>query len=651
MVYVFCLLFAIVCVFSRLGEGQEYPYLLKGYWLIGMFASLIILLVVWAVWSRLDISTKLAKYPKLLWVIELLIMLCIVIAGSYLRYRIICELPMAPESDYKTYYEMAVMIHDGTLLEEGVGYCDYVAMFPHVYGYPAVLAWFFKIVGPSVYHGQIFNLIVSIGSIFLVWGISRLIRGRFAAFISLLLWAFLPSVILYSNFVASEPFFTFVLLLSVLLFVLSLKETERKEKNKWLCVIELVLLGFTLAFGSFIRPMAMIFLVAVILCMLPMVRKEYDVQRNDVPLGVRAVDSGWKRCLIVLVVYFGFSKLFTIGTSYAVNRELAGSSASFGYNLMTGLNLESYGGWNQEDADYLYDAFNATGSAQEAQLTSRDMAFERLKVDPRALLNLFVHKFDVLWGNDDYGASWNILFMDQQGNLTPERESFLYNMMDVSDLVYLVMLLAAGIYGFVMFRINPDALYSCLLLFLGTVALHLLVENQNRYHYHALPVLSILAGAAAAAMYDRMHLAVMARIEAKRLEKEAKEAREAHVRKLQEEEAERVHLRAQALHAQFDMGKAIAEGHIRIVASKAVEDAYAPKPQPAPDKPDSISSEPPDSFDVHEAENITVHELEQMASQNEPSDSSAAVITNVGTSDSDQPEIYVIEDKGKRDAV
>ena len=353
MVYVFCLLFAIVCVFSRLGEGQEYPYLLKGYWLIGMFASLIILLVVWAVWSRLDISTKLAKYPKLLWVIELLIMLCIVIAGSYLRYRIICELPMAPESDYKTYYEMAVMIHDGTLLEEGVGYCDYVAMFPHVYGYPAVLAWFFKIVGPSVYHGQIFNLIVSIGSIFLVWGISRLIRGRFAAFISLVLWAFLPSVILYSNFVASEPFFTFVLLLSVLLFVLSLKETERKEKNKWLCVIELVLLGFTLAFGSFIRPMAMIFLVAAILCMLPMVRKEYDVQRNDVPLGVRAVDSGWKRCLIVLVVYFGFSKLFTIGTSYAVNRELAGSSASFGYNLMTGLNLESYGGWNQEDADYL----------------------------------------------------------------------------------------------------------------------------------------------------------------------------------------------------------------------------------------------------------------------------------------------------------
>jgi hypothetical protein len=179
----------------------------------------------------------------------------------------------------------------------------------------------------------------------------------------------------------------------------------------------------------------------------------------------------------------------------------------------------------------------------------------------------------------------------------------------------------------------------------------LLVENQNRYHYHALPVLSILAGAAAAAMYDRMHAAVMARIEAKRLEKEAKEAREAHVRKLQEEEAERVHLRAQALHAQFDMGKAIAEGHIRIVASKAVEDAYAPKPQPAPDKPDSISSEPPDSFDAHEAENITVHELEQMASQNEPSDSSAAVITNVGTSDSDQPEIYVIEDKGKRDAV
>ncbi len=618
LVYIFCLLFSIVCVFNRIGEGQEYPYLMKGVWLIGMFVFLILLMLFWTLWSRLDFSGLMKRIPKVSLVMELVIVLAIIIAGTLLRYWVVHNFPMEPASDYKTYYEMAVMIHDGTLMEEGPGYCDYVAMFPHVYGYPAVLAWFFGIFGPSVHSALIFNLIVSVLSMILVWAIARLAGGRFCALTALFIYTFLPSVILYSDFVASEPLFTLILLLAAYLFLLSLKETEWKKKHPWFTTIEIVLMGVTLAFGSFIRPMAMIFLVAAIICMLPIVRKEYDIPINDVPLGIRATDAGWKRCLILLVVYMGLSRLFTMGTSYAVDRELAGSSASFGYNLLVGLNLESYGGWNQEDADYLYDAFYKTGSAQEAQLICRDMAFERLKVDPRALLNLFIHKFEVLWGNDDYGASWNILFMDQQKNLTEDRESLLYRMMDVSDLVYLVLLLEAGIYGFVMFRLKPDGLYSCTLLYLGTVALHLLVENQNRYHYHALSFLAIIAGAAGSAMKKRVHLAVMARIEAKKREKLAEEERKAHVRKLQEEEAERVRLRAQALNAQFDMGKAITEGHIRIVASKAIEGAYAPQqavPQtPATDKkPEAVRT----NSVGHEAENLTVRELEMMAEQDE----------------------------------
>lgn len=618
LVYIFCILFSIVCVFNRIGEGQEYPYLLKGAWLIGMFVFLILLMLFWALWSRLDFSGLLKRIPKISLALEIVIVLAIIISGTLLRYWVIQNFPMAPESDYKTYYEMAVMIHDGTLLEEGTGYCDYVAMFPHVYGFPAVLARFFSIMGPSVRSALIFNLIVSVLSMILVWAIARLAGGRFCSLVAIILYAFLPSVVLYSDFVASEPLFTLVILLAAYLFLLSLKETEWKKKHPWFTTIELVLMGVTLAFGAFIRPMAMIFLVAAIICMLPIVRKEYDIPINDVPLGIRATDAGWKRCLIVLVVYLGLSRLFTMGTSYAVDRELAGSSASFGYNLLVGLNLESYGGWNQEDADYLFDSFYKTGSAQEAQLICRDMAFERLKVDPRALLNLFVHKFDVLWGNDDYGASWNILFMDQQKNLTEDRESLLYRMMDVSDLIYLVLLLEAGIYGFVMFRLQPDGLYSCTLLYLGTAALHLLVENQNRYHYHALAFLAILAGAAGAAMKQRMHVVVMARIEAKKREKLAEEERKAHVRKLQEEEAERVRLRAQALNAQFDMGKAISEGHIRIVASKAIEGAYAPQ-QTVPRN--STTDGKPDGTkiisDGHEAENLTVRELEMMAGQDD----------------------------------
>ena len=37
LVFLLCVLFAMACVFHRLGEGQEYPYLLKGAWLLCAF--------------------------------------------------------------------------------------------------------------------------------------------------------------------------------------------------------------------------------------------------------------------------------------------------------------------------------------------------------------------------------------------------------------------------------------------------------------------------------------------------------------------------------------------------------------------------------------------------------------------------------------
>ena len=84
--------------------------------------------------------------------------------------------------------------------------------------------------------------------------------------------------------------------------------------------------------------------------------------------------SGWKRFLIIFVDYFLLNKLLTFTVAYNTDRELAGGSASFGYNLLVGLNLQSYGGWNEEDAQYLYDALEETGSGAEAQLIANTYA-------------------------------------------------------------------------------------------------------------------------------------------------------------------------------------------------------------------------------------------------------------------------------------
>ncbi len=639
-VFLLCVLFAMAGVFRRLGDSQEYPYLLKGEWVLSTLALVMCLLGAGALGARMRLRERLDQYKTLTLAGEWLLAAVLLTVGLILRIRVINDLPMEPNSDYKTFYEIAALLNRNALIEEGIGYCDYVSMFPHVFGFPAVLSWVFGLFGTSVRTALLFNLVMEMGCCVMVWRIGRLAAGRLCALFSLALVVFLPSSILYSNFVASEPLFTFLLLTAVWLFALSLSD-RGQEKHPWLCALKLSALGFVLAFGSFVRPMAVIFLVAAVICLLPGEKKLPSLPRNDIPLGLRATDKGWKRCAIIVGVYLLFSSLFTMGTGYAVDRALAGSSASYGYNLLVGLNQESFGGWNQEDADYLYAALEATGSAQEAQLACRDMALERLKTDPRALINLLVHKFDVLWGNDDYGASWNILFMDQQGTLTPERESFLYRMMDVSDLYYLWLLLGSGMLGVMLFRRKPDTLYACVLLFCGTVALHLFVENQNRYHYHAIPLLALFSGAAASAMLGVVGRAVMASIEQKRQETEARVREEAEILARQRDEEERVRLRAQALHAQFDMGKAILEGHIRVVASEGVKintvgmgqagDSVL-SPEPAVHAPGSVAeTQPPASAPAPEE---TSDVIENAARNDQPADDESKDIPLTGAVES-----------------
>ena len=589
-VYGIAILYAIICTSSTLGAGQEYPYYLKGVFLVSLLCLGILLLVFGVLWARLGMTRRVEDHPHFAFWAENGSAVAVLCVSALIRVRYVQTMPMAPLSDYKTYYEIAQMLNSGTLLTNGTGYCDYVAMFPHVLGYPLVLAAVFRMFGTSVAVAQYFNVALSVGTAFVAWRVARRLAGRIGGFVALCATVFWPSQILYDNFVASEYLFTFLLMCCIWLFVASTQDFDGSTLHPWHCAMELAGLGALLAFAGVIRPLAIIFLVAVLIYLLPGKMELPSRLRNNIPLGLRLIGRGWKRCLLVLCTYLLLSGFFSMGVGYTVDRSLASGSTSFGYNLLVGLNTQSYGGWNQEDANYLYNSFNSTHSATEAHLTCRDLALKRLTQSPKATFNLMIHKFEVLWGNDDYGASWNILFMDQQGNLTSWRKTFLYHMMDVSDLYYLIMLALAGVAGIYLWRKKPNTSYSLVLLFLGTVALHLLVENQNRYHYQVLPVFAIFAGMAVAYINQECYERVMAARACREKEAQEQAKREAHIRELAEEERRLIKLRSEALHTRFDIEKALREGHVGITVSAAVERESS---EPSPARP-----EPPGTAEI-----------------------------------------------------
>lgn len=555
---------------TSLGEGQEYPYLQSGIYLLLLLGGWLLLNSGSGLAARLDKERKLRSLPWLKYA-EAATVVVVLIAAAAARIYIVRTMPMQVETDYKTYYEVAKLMVKGTLTTEGVGYCDYISMFPHVYGYPYVLSLVFRIFGSSVKTALYFNVALSLVTVLLCYRTARLVGGRMCGLAALIITAFWPSQIVYINMVASEYLFSCMLMFAVYLFVRTMKDYSADTKYPVLGVILHCFLGAWLALTSAIRPMALLLLITIVICIV-FERLRLPVRdTKDQPISLIFLSKGWMRCFLIIIVYLGVNTLVSIGITNSIDRDLASGSTSFGYNLLVGLNVDSEGGWNQEDADYLYEALDRTGSASEAHMACRDLAFQRLK-NIKGMANLFFYKFQVLWMNDDYGTTWNILFMDQQGTLTKARESFLYTVRGWGNIFYLLMIALAAIEGIFMWRKGAGLAYPFMLMYLGTVAMHLFVENQNRYHFHALYMLAILASLGIKDICEASRVRVQQRLEERRLEARQKEEDKAKKASLHLEEERLTQIRQEAMQSKFDMKDALEKGFITVRVSKAYDD-------------------------------------------------------------------------------
>ena len=487
------MLYIIVCGFVSLGAAQEYPYYAKGLLLFGIFALWMLLQLTAIISARFRLPERLSESKKWIRILEAIIVILVLAAAFVIRLLVIWKVPMDPESDYKTYYEIAVLLKDGTIQKLGKGYCNYIAMFPHIMGYCYLLKTAFQIFGTSVMVGKYLNLFFATATVFFTYKIGRKLGGRITGMIALIACAFWPSQILYITMLSAEYAFTFFLFACIWLFLSLVKDYDYTTKKAIQAVVLHGVLGILIALTAAIRPMALILLFAIIICIFPQKMKMPDIPRNDIPLMLRLLEKGWLRCIIIIIPYMILSGIITTNIELTVDRTLPSSSESFGYNLLVGLNTDSIGGWNDADAKLLYDSMEKTGSAAQAHITCRDLAFTRLTSNPKGIINLFMNKYELLWGNDDYGTTWNIVFLKEQGNLTTERSDFLYKIKDYNDILYIVLIFFSIMAMIYAWGKEGSFSYILILLYLGTVAMHLFVESQNRYHYFVLQVFMILA--------------------------------------------------------------------------------------------------------------------------------------------------------------
>lgn len=563
------LLYILVCGFMSLGAGQEYPYLPKGILLIGILVIWMFLVFSTNVLAKIRMSQRIKVNPNVLKYAEIIFVILILALAAGVRIWAIIKFPMKPASDYKTYYEIALLLKDGTIQKEGKGYCNYIAMFPHVMGYCYILKTLFSIVGTSVKAGLYLNVFFSVSTVFIIYRIARKIGGRTAGMIAIVLCAFWPSQVLYITMLSAEYCFTFMLFLCVLLFVSLVKDYDKNTKNAGIGIFKHLILGVLIALTAAIRPMALILLIAILISLFPQKMKLQLVHKNNISLTLRMLEKGWIRCVLIIIPYMIVSNVITTNIELVVNKTLPSASTSFGYNLLVGLNTQSKGGWNDEDAALLYASMEQTGSASQAHITCRDLAFQRIVNDPKGIFNLFIQKYELLWGNDDYGATWNIAFLDEQGNLTKERSDFLYSIRDMNDIFYMIMVFLALISLIYLLKTEGNIVYCLILLYIGTVVMHLMVESQNRYHYFVLEVFMILAGLGVEFIYKDAKNGIFNRKKQKEVQNIEKEQEQQVVEEYNKAESKIEELRMEAYSNVFDMKSALENGNVTMTVSQA----------------------------------------------------------------------------------
>lgn len=503
VVYEVMIVFAMFSAVTFVGKVKILQYI----WYAGLLLSAVLVPVLFCLLSWLAAKFRfdkcLAKGKTHSIITEAVIVLAVIAAGTALRIIAINNIHIVPDSDYGTYFKVASTLVNGTFNESCADLLGYISCFPHIMGFPFFLSLLYRITGPSILVGLYFNVAASMISVFLVYRIARLICGRVGGIAALLLAAFWPSMIVYNTILATEPLFICFILIAlyIVTYMFYYPAFEGKiSVNIILCIFA----GLALAAAAAVRPVALVMLAAIAFTLFASGKKFGKGGIKKFGFFRVAVSKGWCRVIVMAVTYFICTSITSAAVANTLQKPVASGKVSFGYNLMVGVNEKGYGMWNEDDDTFLNKTYENTKSATEVHKACLDKAIDRIEQNPQRILNLALSKFSSLWGNDDYGTSWNVYFLKQQNNLPYPLETKLNSIQDNNDILYFAMLAMCAVAGYFLFRKKEGSpLEIPALFFIGTALMHMLLETQGRYHYDILPMFMLLTAFVISEIFKR----------------------------------------------------------------------------------------------------------------------------------------------------
>ncbi|MDC2866772.1 glycosyltransferase family 39 protein [Bacillus sp. BP-3] len=373
------------------------------------------------------------------------------------RFIWILKIPTPIESDFALMYKGAVQAAQG---DYSFSSSPYYTTWVYQLGFTMYQAFVIKLFGNHIFILKLLNVLYCTGTTLCVYSITSEIFNEWTGRIAGLLYAFFIPSIMMSSVLTNEHLATFLFYLGFYLLV------RLYSKYTWIFV------GITLAFGDIIRPLGSFVLLAVII---------YLLLHEFLGKDKKTMFTTTKKLIGILVTFFAVhyivSSIFiaTGVTKYPLsNRDPL-------WKFVLGLNSETTGTYSASDAEQIM----SLEIGEERKAIEMKLIKERI-ADKEKLFTLFGDKFSSMWGDTDSAGYWSLNQLN--------KKELIDTSMKYEKYVYMATMLF-GVIGSLslLFTKQKNLQYTLfLLLIIGYIAVHFLIEIQTRYRYFIIPSFFII---------------------------------------------------------------------------------------------------------------------------------------------------------------
>ena len=373
-----------------------------------------------------------------------------------------------PTVDFQTFYDTALAIARNERVD-----MLYIGLFPHILGYSTFLGLMMRLLGESAMLAPVLNVVLTLISGLCIYILCLRWLELKAAAAAFFLWSICPSKLMYNAMVMSEPLYTCLILLFLLLLSLAL-DRKLHRRLRLLAAIPLGLAcGALLLAVNATRPVAVILFVAFFIWALLLRGRQLKELK------------GWLVLAAFTLSMFGaYSYCDRQWFRWEYLHIFERTSDIPAYNIYVGLNMDSLGSYSEEDMDTLMN-YRYQGGAVYAQEQMLEEVKERLSSGEIDFPRLFAAKLAKLMGNDEGGAFY------AQAELSP----LAFKLSSAVSNVFYYFVVLLSLFGALRLFKKPvfSTVYLAPLYSIGLILAHLIVEVSGRYKYSLIPMLIIMA--------------------------------------------------------------------------------------------------------------------------------------------------------------